>query len=200
MEEQIHIQNYKVHKIEADNDKPNQMVNVSSLAITGLPMKHGDIRGLIINTFQKVNVNIQPDDIVSIDEIHRNKKPASSNNNTAKMIFHDFFLVKLNNIDLKNNILTQMRKKKSLTTKELDVCLPINHPEQRIFIMHHLTKFQSQLYREAKNIKIKYNYKYLWCKDGNIYLRKSAESDVHRIYSYNDIFRLRNLHDDIPAV
>lgn len=190
LEQQLAIHNTKLHLMEAENDKPYQMQNISNITISGLPLNHGDIRGMIVNTIGIIEPSIQRDDIVSIDEVHKNNNTSSTNKLNTKSISHGFFIVKLKSSDMKNNVLTQMRKKKSLYTKELTVSLPQNHPEQRIHIMHHLTRFQSQLYREAKNIKIKYNYKFLWCKSGQIYLRKSTESDIQRIHSLNDIFRL----------
>lgn len=192
LENQLSNYTTKMHLLEAENDKPNQQLNSCSITIVGLPCKHDDIRDVVINTIKKIGVAIQYDDIVSIHEIFRNSNTVSSNKHKSKSLPRDLLVVKFSTIDIKNNILFNMRKTKSLSTKDLDVILPQNHPEQRIFIMHRLTAFQSQLYREAKKIKTTFNYKYLWCKNGQIYLRKSADSDVHRIHSLNDIFRLHN--------
>lgn len=201
LEDQIVIQNHKLHDIQANMDKPNQIKNAANIVIRGLPLNHEDHRGLIIDTICKIGVSIQADDILSIEAIHRTNKTVPTNNDSrtqSKAISHDFFIVKFKSAVLKNNILTQMTKKKSLFTNELDVILPLNHPEQRIFVMQHLTVFQAQLYRDAKNIKIKFNFKFLWCKSGQIYLRKSTDTDVYRISSFNDIFRLQNV--DVPGI
>lgn len=197
LEEQLLKQASKLHQLEADVDKPIQQQNISSIVISGLPSNHEDIRSLIICVIKKFGVNLSSDDIVSVEAIHKKIMSATANQNNSKLLQKDFFIVKLNSTQLKNNILTQTRKHKSLSTADLDVPLPINHPVQRIYIMHKLSAFQSRLYREAKNIKTLYKYNYLWCKAGQIYLRKSAESDVHRIYSFNDIFRIKNIHNPI---
>lgn len=199
LEDQLLKQTTKFHHLEADCDFPKQQENACRIIICGLPLKHGDVKGLVINTIKKIGVDIQTDDLVSVEPIHKNIN-VSRNNNTIKPFLNDFFNVKLSSVELKNNILEQMRKKKVLSTRDLDVLLPQNHPEQRIYIMHQLTSFQTHLYREAKIIKSKFNYKYLWCKSGQIFLRKSTESDVHRIRSFNDIFRLNRIHHPVENI
>ena len=195
LENQLSIQTSKIHLLEAEIDKPIQQLNSSSITIIGLPCQHDDIRDIVINTIKKIGVEITYDDIVSIHSIPKTTSTVSSIENKSKSPLHDLLIVKFTTNEIKNNILLQMKEKKSLFTKDLDVILPLNHPEQRIFIMQRLTAFQSKLYREAKKIKTSYNFKYLWCKNGQIYLRKSGDSDVHRIQSLNDIFRLHHAHD-----
>lgn len=193
LEDQFSIHSAKLHQMEADYDKPAQMLNASSITISGLPMEHVDISGMIFNTISKVENSIQPDDILSIEPIRRNVSKTTLNKTNNYVTRHNFFIVKLKSIDLQQKVLTQMRKIKTLYTKDLDIILPQNHREHQIHIMHRLSKFQSQLYHEAKNIKLSSNFKYLWCKAGQIYLKKSADSDVYRIHSMNDIFRIQNI-------
>lgn len=195
LEKQLSTQTSKIHLLEAENDKPNQQSNSSSITIIGLPSQHDDVRDVVINTIKKIGLEINYDDIVSIHAIPKNTSTVSSKQNKSNSLLHDLLVVKFTTNEIKNNIMLHMKKKKSISTKDLDIILPQNHPEQRIFIMHRLTAFQSQLYREAKKIKSTYNYKYLWCNYGQIYLRKSAASDVHRIQSHNDIFRLHDTNN-----
>lgn len=199
LESQLLNNTTKLHLLEAENDKPNQQQNASSITITGLPINHGDIRGVIINTIKKLGVEINTDDIVSIQGKQKSNTDLEpgSNNNRSKPVLKSLFIVKLKNVELKNNILAQTKKHKTLSCKDLDVSLPVNHPMQRIFVMHYLTSFQSKLYHEAKNIKLKYNYKFLWCKNGQIYLRNSEGSNAHRIQSFCDIFRVASSHHPI---
>lgn len=184
----------KFNLLEAAGDQPHQQLNSSSITIIGLPCKSDDTRDVIINAINKIGVEITFDDIVSINEIHKKSSGALSKDSKSKSHEQNLLVVKFTTAEIKNNILLHMRERKSLSTKDLDVFLPQNHPEQRIFIMHRLTAFQSLLYREAKKIKTMFNFKYLWCKNGQIYLRKSADFDAHRIHSLNDIFRLQRLH------
>lgn len=184
LEEQYTLQSSKLYSMEADIDKPNQLQNATSISISGLPAVHGDIRGMILNTIRKIEDSIQADDIISIKNIQR-----KSNNRTS--VLHNIFIVKLSSAELQQAILSQMRKIKTLHTKDLDVILPQNHPAQQIHIMQRLTKFQARLYHEAKKIKTEYHYKFLWCKSGQIYLRESTDSDALRIHSMNDLFRLQ---------
>ena len=122
-------------------------------------MKHGDIHGLIVNTISKVVQSIQADDIISIQQINRSSNRPQPNKTITNMMSDNFFIVTLKSTELQTEILSQMRKKKTLLTTNLDIILPRDHPEQRIFIMQHLTRLQTLLYREVKHIKTKYKYK-----------------------------------------
>ena len=66
-----------------------------------------------------------------------------------------------------------------------------NLGKNRIRLLHHLTKHQSKIYNEAKKFKIKYNYRFLWCTNNKILLRKLPDSDVYHIQSFYDLARLQ---------
>lgn len=192
LEENYTSQNTKLNLMEADNDKPVQKQNATSITISGLPAKHGDVPAMILHTISKIENSIVSDDIVSIENIHKTNQNTQIKSNTNTPVLQNIFIVKLKSIELQQTVLSQMRKIKTLHTKDLDIILPQNHPNQQIRIMQRLSKFQAHLYHEAKKIKTKFNYKYLWCKSGQIYLRESTNSDVLRIHSMNDIFRLQS--------
>lgn len=65
--------------------------------------------------------------------------------------------------------------------------------ENQIYFRDHLTSFKSYLLREARIIKNNNNYKYLWVKDGSIFMRQDDKSKVFSIRSKNDLHKLSSL-------
>jgi hypothetical protein len=86
----------------------------------------------------------------------------------------------------KDKLYKAHKKLNRLTTKDLGYVI-----EQRIFIMESLTKTNKDLFNMAYNLKKKYQYKFIWTYNGNIYLWRNELSPVINIKNQRDIQHLR---------
>ena len=59
-----------------------------------------------------------------------------------------------------------------------------------LFINENLTKQRKALFMEAKTLKKKFNYQYLWTNKGEIYTRKNKESQALKISNQKDLSRI----------
>ena len=179
----------KMNLIEAQMDRPNQLQDMQSIVICGLPsstLNAPEINKTVLGVINKVGATISTDDIVSCRIWNHSDK--------SKSIFKDSCIVSLKTTEIKDDILMKFRGKKSLQLNELDVATSTEYINRRIYIMQHFTKFQFQLYSAAKCFKEEHHFKYLWCKNNNIYLRKSSEDKIHHIFCINDIHHLQRMH------
>ena len=58
---------------------------------------------------------------------------------------------------------------------------------QAIYINDHLSIFNRGLFAKASDIKRSQGYKYLWVKNGYIFMRKTDRSGLIRVTSYGDL-------------
>lgn len=175
----------KINKIEAEMDKDFQRSIKNDVVVSGLPA-NTELKDEIISSLLRA-LEIKADDsgiqssfMVNSNEQHRT--------NTLKK---PLLIIKTNSLDYKNNILLKFKNKTKnrnfLRSSDLEINWPSQHKTQNIFIMDHLSPFQTKLYAEAKKIKQKFNLKFLWCKQGKILLRRDSESNIYHINSMNDI-------------
>ncbi|KAH9639818.1 hypothetical protein HF086_013803 [Spodoptera exigua] len=87
-------------------------------------------------------------------------------------------------------------KAKSLTLGVLDSKVPKEKAESRVFIREALTKHLKTLLYNAK-LKLGKSHQYIWCKDGNVCIRKKGNSKIHYIRSIEDIdLALKHVNKD----
>lgn len=171
---------HKISWLEANADVNNQLNIANNIIMCGLPVEIADTNNIFISIAGKLGVDISINDINSIVKL--NHKNANTTNS-----FKNAFIIKLNTIELKNTILNNFRKKKSLFLDEIDV----SYGKVRIILLHQFTQFQSKLYNEAKQFKTKHNYRFLWCINNRILLRSQPEAIVHHIRTFGDLARLQ---------
>ena len=57
--------------------------------------------------------------------------------------------------------------------------------EKSFFIRENLTQYRRELFEEAKD-SLK-SWRYVWTKEGNIFVRKSANSKTFKILTFEDL-------------
>ena len=61
-----------------------------------------------------------------------------------------------------------------------------------IYINDHLSPYNRKLFAACATFKYNHGFKYLWVRDGTIFLRKSERSTVKKIFSETDLQSLLN--------
>ena len=190
LEKKSEAQAEQINSMEALLDRPTQELNQNNIILCGIPPNSEDIPSIIMN-IANLGVTITKEDLIYIKQMSHIKQSTSLLNNA--------FIVKLKTIEIKNLLLSSFRKRKTIFFHELATGFSAALQNQRIFLLHHLTKFQSRLYNAAKIVKNKLNFKYLWCKNNKIYLREKSDSRVYQIDSFNHINQFDNFQQQLDS-
>lgn len=176
---------YKFHKIEANLDSEFQRTIQNDVVISGFPSDMSLKNEMVSSLLRVLDVKADNSIIQSSFFVNHNDQQRTGTFKKPMLI------IKTQNNELKNDILlkykTKTINKNYIRTSDLGINWPSSHKHLIIRIMDHLSPLQTKLYAEAKSIKQKLHFKYLWCKQGKILLRKDSDSIVYHINSMNDI-------------
>lgn len=73
-----------------------------------------------------------------------------------------------------------------------DIGLTDERDKFRIFVFEHLNSSFRKTYIIAKKFQKNNQYKYLWTRDGKIFLRRTDDSAIIRVMSYTDLSKINN--------
>lgn len=95
-------------------------------------------------------------------------------------------VVRLARRALRDDIIRAARVRRAATTADMN--LP--GPERRFYVNERLTKYNRQLFNSARVAAKKCKYKFVWSRDGKIYVRKSEGQPGFRVRNEQDIKRI----------
>jgi hypothetical protein len=84
-----------------------------------------------------------------------------------------------------SSLLNARRSKRHFTLRDIGDIGQGDDESRNVYINESLTPFNRKLYAKARNLKSEKKVKYLWVRDGNIYVRKTDGSD--RITIRNEV-------------
>lgn len=165
----------RVEELEISMDDLQQYTRNKNIQIDGIiKVKDENLKDIVIAIGEKVNLTIQNNDI---DAIHR--VPTRSKINPEPIIVQ--FLSR----QMKESIVQKV-KSTTITTKDLN----INGIEKQIYVNDHLTTKKKELMYEARQLKKAKNYKFLWSKNGKIFIRKNETSTVISLNNLDDLKKI----------
>lgn len=180
----------QISKLEAEVDAFNQRMLQNNVIIAGLP-HNVDPKEVLNNMMTKLNTNCTVADVYNAEFI-KTKTPKSTGNTDTNLM-----LVKFNTYEAKMDFITKKKEKQSLLCSEISLN---TSSDKQVYVRDHLTSFKINIFKQAREFKEKYNYKYLWLKNSNIFLRKSDHSKVYTIKTQLDMDNLivsRNMNSSI---
>uniref|UniRef100_A0A8D8YDL7 FP protein C-terminal domain-containing protein n=1 Tax=Cacopsylla melanoneura TaxID=428564 RepID=A0A8D8YDL7_9HEMI len=146
-----------------------------NVQIDGIPSKQDeDLRMMMKNIGEKIEVKILDSDI---DKIHR--IPTKSTNNPEPIV------VQFTTRRVRDEIVKKAKEKKPCTND-----LQMQCTNRNIYVNEHLTPQKKQILYEAKKIKEEKQYKFLWCKNGKIFVRKDEKSMTIHLNSREDLNKI----------
>lgn len=182
-------------------DNLDQISNINSIQINGVPItsnenlqeilnKIGILIGVncanVIHRIERVNSHVQ-----SRGFTQQNNERTTSIDVRVTPIIATF-----NNKDEKNIFLTAFRKFKFMYTEHLGFVNQNREVKDRIFIFELLSPILKRTYVQAKLFQKANNYKYLWTKDGKIFLRKSDNSRIIRVFTNTDLSKINSVQSN----
>ncbi|PZC78338.1 hypothetical protein B5X24_HaOG202244 [Helicoverpa armigera] len=116
---------------------------------------------------------------------------------TGRSDSSSYLLVELNNKSTRNKWISAA-KSKEITVAEMSLSIPVQQPTSKIFVREALTRnTKTMLYQAKQRLKAPNGFfKYVWCKEGKVYVKKSDDDKkVHIIRSTDDIDVLISKHN-----
>ncbi|KAJ8734422.1 hypothetical protein PYW08_013672 [Mythimna loreyi] len=136
----------------------------------------------------RLGVNIDDRDIVNVERIgavRRNFTVAGSED-TAEPPRPRALAVRLARRAVRDQLLRAARVRRGLTTADLE----LRGPPRRFYLNERLTPINSKLFYNARQAGQKHNFKYVWTKDGRIFVKKEDGVPPQRIRSELDLVRI----------
>lgn len=207
--ERIHLVESKYTRMQSDIDmlkmrfeELEQSGVNKTIQINGIPQQDGENLLLIIGLIgDKIAI---PNNIYNISAVKRcnqhqqsstvkrgdSSTPANSDTAHQRNIFpiHATF----DSLDQKNAFLTAFRKVKFLYTDDIGIVSPDNNDRDKIFLFEYLVPSLKKTYIQAKLFQRANNFKYLWTRDGKIFLREDDDTKVHRIFTESDLLDIKS--------
>lgn len=149
-----------------------------NLQIDGVPEeKDENLRDLMKEIGKKVEVQFEDKEV---DAIHRIPTRNEKNKDCSPIV------VQFTTRQLREKILTNA-KKTTITTKDLQK----SGDEKTVYINEHLTKAKKEIMYEARKLKFQQNYKFLWSRNGKIFIRKGEKTKVIELQSLDDLAKIK---------
>lgn len=178
-----HVENLQkeITNIEQKNDVKSQISIKNNIEIKGVPENPNiDDKEITKKILKQIGINTEKEDIIEI------KRTESKNENIIK--------IKLKNEDIKKKILEKskqyFRNNGKLTTYELN----LKGNQNIIYVNEELTPKTKYLFGKTKELK-KNSFKFIWIKNGKIFVRKNEEERIIHINTEETLKQLINLNN-----
>lgn len=158
---------------EVNEIKQNQLNK--NLIVFGAPKinENKKLHDTIKLLLAKLNIN---ESEIKITDLYQAR--TTNNKNSAPII------IKMENLNMKNTII-QLAKAKNIMAKDIGLA-----SEHKINICEQLTTINQQLLNESRQLRL-HGYKYIWNKNGKIFVRKSENTNIINIKNSNQIESLK---------
>lgn len=165
---------HKINNLEKNFDELQQAKIKNNIVLAGLPHNLEKLEDQVLNIAKIIKSEISKEDISQVTLLpNKSNQPRNS-----------LYLLEFKSQKAKTEFMGKKKQYKNLFTAELGLATSEN---KEIFFRHHLTPFQSHLYRQAKEIKISKNFQYLWVKNSQIFICEKESSKHYKISSQSDI-------------
>ncbi|KAJ2937407.1 hypothetical protein O0L34_g19094 [Tuta absoluta] len=164
----------RISALEADLNEKNQWARLNNVEIKGVPLKD---RENLLDIVSKIGTKISyPISKQTINFVAR----VPSQDNKLKPIVVSFV-----NRYVKEDFVAAARKIKKLQPIDIGI-----DGVGQVFVNDHLTVQNKMLLTEAKKLKNKHEFEFLWVKNSKIFARKNPKSKVILIKTSKDLAKI----------
>lgn len=176
MKKEIGVLNNEVLKLKSSLNDLEQYSRNCNLEISGIPTSENEN---LTETLGKIAQLVGFHDDLNIAKIHR--VPTRSNKDPKPII------CQFNLRSDRDDFLLKARGKKNLNINDLDS----NFVPSTFYVNEHLTMQNKYILSKAKQFRRDHQeFKYVWCRDGKVFVRKNENSKAIRIKSDTDLTQL----------
>lgn len=160
----------KLNDLERHTKKKN-------VIISGVPYHNNENIGAIFQNIQTaVHSNIKEADIMAIHRLKNNKSEGTES-------FPSNIIVAFKNTDVKSEFMAKKKSKSRLSTRDLGM----DGPSRAIYVNDQLTEADGKLFYQARKLKKDNIFKYVWTRNGLIFMRKTDSSKILQIRNEQDL-------------
>lgn len=168
-----------LRNIEIDLNRQQQRERLLNLEITGIPeAKNESLQAIFLSVANHSGVTLTSEDIVHINRV----QPKQIVKGRPRSI-----VVKLKNRVLKDNIIAGVRKRRGITTRDIN----IPGDSKPIYVNEHLTSQNKMLFKMCREAATAKMIKYVWIRNCSIFMRKNETSPAVLINTEEDLKRFR---------
>ncbi|XP_059050822.1 uncharacterized protein LOC131845748 [Achroia grisella] len=165
------------------NDRDQELL-LNDVEIACIPEQKVESLPHIVTTLaNKLGVQLTDQDVVSATRVGYVSSSSQVGEHRPRPI-----VVRLSRRIVRDRLLQAARVRRGATTEGLD----IPEPSRRFYVNERLTKNNRLLFRRARDLGNQMNWRYVWTRDGRIYVRQFQNKDAPR-------FRIRT-EDDIARI
>lgn len=175
-----------IAQLKTELQERDQELLANDVEIAGLPeMGNENPVHVILTVAKKLGMEIDERDIVRVDRAG----PARAHVEGGEPPRPRPLVVRLARRAQRDALLRAARVRRGVTTEGTG--LP--GAARRFYVNERLTKFNRQLFHRAREVAVRASWKYVWTRDGKIFVRREHGNIKHRIRSEVDILRVFDL-------
>lgn len=173
----------RLQYIETDYYYQQQLQLQNYITIHGIPRQHSEeLIKTVIQTAGTLDVNITPNNIKSCRAIHNKNKSNAS----------PIIIVEFDDENIKNKIKTNYKNNGPIIAAQIIKNTKGTSDEHRkIYVNDYLCSYYKELFENTKKIKTTHNVKFVWTKNGKIFVRQKENSPIYKVKNYNDLSELQ---------
>ena len=175
--------------LKSSNEKEKEKVDTleqygrrQNLEIVGVPLKEGkNTNEIVIKVAKMLNVSLSSDQISTSHRLQTRLKPKNSEPAASPPI-----IVRFLSRDVRNQLYANRKLARTVNLQEFSL-----QGAENIYINENLTQSRKKLFWHAKQKAIASNFKFYWTVNGNVYVRKSSDTDFLLIKNTDDISKIK---------
>lgn len=175
-----------VNELESRINTLEQNARTTNLEIQCIPEnKNENVQSIILQLGSVIKCDIQSENISHCTRVAK----INRNSNRPRSIVVQFNSKKIRDQFLASAI--NFNKNKIVNNKLNTSHLALKGPSSPIYIVEHLSPSNKALHAAARAVAKEKGYKYVWVRNGRIYVRKSDDSDFIIISDNNSLTKLK---------
>ncbi|KAH9636698.1 hypothetical protein HF086_003246 [Spodoptera exigua] len=179
------IADLKLQLNERDQD-----LLLNDIVVSGIPETKAENPAHLVKAVSlKLGIALDDRDIVNVERlgmVRRNFVTSASQSDITERPRPRVIAVRLSRRAVRDQLIRAARVRRGLTTADLD--LP-GQP-QRVFVNESLTRSNARLFRNTREAAQRLQFKYVWTKEGRIYVRKEDGVSALRVRSETDVKKI----------
>lgn len=164
----------EVKSLENRINDIEQYSRIRNVEIKGVEeVRNENLKEIMTAISDKIGVRLESKDIEAIHRVNNRKEKEPRD-----------IIVQFKSREIKENLLLNRREKvkSNLVTKGKN--------DNMIYINEHLTQHNKLIFWEARQKCRENNYRYVWTKNGKIFVRKTENERAYRINNIEDINKI----------
>lgn len=166
--------------LQAEIHERDQTLLLNDVEIAGYPEEASEnCTHIVIALAKKIGLNLDEKDVVSADRAGP-LRPSGEGGTPARP---RPMAVRLTRRATRDALLQAARVRRTITTEGL----PLPGPSRPIYVNERLTKHHRQLFQKARELARSHKFKYVWTREGKIFVRQEDGKARYRLRSEVDL-------------